>query len=237
MEYITKDYLFLDYHMLTLHHLENSQSIRVLWLLEELEADYQIQHYKRDQVTSLAPKDFKKLHIMGTSPCITCGDLVLPETSAILDYVMDKYDGEQLRPSANSVLRTDYLYWYHAAQGSFMPLLLESLIFKRMVSKVPTVIRPIIRFVVNKVKANYLDVRLQKMLTQIENKLANSKWFAGEQFTAADIVMGYCMEVANVRVGMDDRYPNAQRFLQQMRARPAYQRAMAKNGPFAPLAE
>lgn len=223
--------------MLTLHHLENSQSIRVLWLLEELRANYQIKHYKRDEDTSLAPEDFKKLHPMGTSPCITDGELVMPESNAILDYVMDKYGSAELRPGAESELRANYLYWYHASQGTFMPLLLESLIFKRMVSKVPIIIRPIIKFVVDKVKTNYLNVRLQKMLAQIENTLASSTWFAGEQFTAADIVMGYCMEVAYVRVGMDDRYPNSQRFLQQMRERPAYKKAMIKNGVFMPLAE
>ena len=231
------EYLLKGISMLTLHHLENSQSIRVLWLLEELGAEYQIQHYQRDKATSLAPAEFKKLHIMGTSPCITDGDLVMPETNAILDYVMDKHGSGKLRPEHGSPDRANYLYWFHAAQGSFMPLLLESLIFKRMVSKVPAVIRPIIKFVVSKVKANYLDVRLDKTLSQIELTLSKSKWFAGEQFTAADIVMGYCMEVASVRVGMDDRYPNAQRFLQQMRARPAYQKAMEKNGDFAPLAE
>ncbi|WP_281558166.1 glutathione S-transferase [Thalassomonas sp. RHCl1] len=223
--------------MLTLHHLENSQSIRVLWLLEELEYDYQIQHYKRDSATSLAPENYKALHIMGTSPCITDGALVLPETNAILDYIMDKVDETALRPDCQSSLRTNYLYWYHAAQASFMPLLLESLIFKRMVNKAPAIIRPIIRLVVKKVKENYLDMRLGKMLSQIESRLAESKWFAGDSFTAADIVMGYCMEVANVRVGMDDRYPNAQRFLTQMRQRPAYKRAMDKNGIFEPLAQ
>ena len=223
--------------MLTLHHLENSQSIRVLWLLEELNAEYEIIHYKRDTETSLAPEEYKKLHIMGTSPCITDDQMVLPETNAILDYIMDKFGDHRLRPDEKAPQRADYLYWFHSAQGSFMPLLLDSLIFKRMVRKVPFIIRPIIRFVVDKVKTNYLDARLEKVLTHVEKTLGSSTWFAGEQFTAADIVMGYCMDVAAVRVGMDCRYPNAHRFIKQMRSRPAFKRAMQKNGPFEPFAE
>lgn len=223
--------------MLTLHHLENSQSIRVLWLLEELGESYRILHYKRDSQSSLAPSEFKKLHLMGTSPCITDGDLVLAETNAIIDYILDKQPKNNLRPASQSEQRVQYLYWFHAAQASFMPLLLESLIFKRMINKVPFFIRPVIRLVVNKVKQNYLDVRLNKMLNQIETTLSQSQWFAGDHFTAADIVMGYCMEVASVRVNMDDRYPNAQRFLKQMRTRPSYIKAMAQGGSFTPLAQ
>ncbi|WDE07415.1 glutathione S-transferase [Thalassomonas viridans] len=223
--------------MLTLHHLENSQSIRVLWLLEELGAEYKILHFKRDAATSLAPEDFKKLHITGTSPCISDGELVLPETNAILDYIMDKYGDKGLRPAAGDPDRAQYLYWFHAAQGSFMPLLLDALIFKRMSAKTPFFIRPVIRFVVNKVRENYLVPRLERLLSHIETTLAANTWFAGDKFTAADIVMGYCMDVAAVRVGMDDSYPNAQRFLRQMRQRPGFIAAMKKNGDFKPFAE
>ena len=227
--------------MLTLHHLENSQSLRILWLLEELQADYKIQCYRRDSHTSLAPSAFKKLHPIGTSPCISDDELVLPETNAIMDHLLDKYDTgtttSSLRPNADDPRRSQYLYWFHAAQGSFMPLLLDALIFKRMVSKVPFFLRPVIGVVVNKVKAAYLTPRLNKLLAHIEHTLSQSKWFAGDDFSAADIVMGYCMEVADVRVGMNHQYPNAQRFLQQMRARPAYQSAIKKGGAFQPLAE
>ena len=223
--------------MLTVHHLENSQSIRVLWLLEELSANYKIQHYQRDNKTSLAPSEFKSLHLVGTSPCITDQDLTLPETNAILDYLMDKFGDQGLRPQKEDVNRAQYLYWFHAAQGSFMPLLLDALIFKRMVNKVPFIIRPVIKFVVDKVRENYLHARLNKFLKHIEDSLAENTWFAGEQFTAADIVMGYCMDVAAVRVAMDERFPNCLRFLKQMRARPAFQQAMEKNGDFTPFAE
>lgn len=223
--------------MIVVHHLENSQSIRVLWLLEELNAEYEIQHYKRNIKTSLAPAEFKQLHITGTSPCITDGELVLPETNAILDYIMDKFGDNQLRPEAGSEQRVRYLYWLHAAQGSLMPLLLDALIFKRMISKVPFFLKPIMKVVVGKVEGAYLKPRLTNMLTHIENELGRSPWFAGEKFTAADIVMGYCMDVAAVRVGMGSNYPNAQSFLKRMRERPAFKRAMEKNGDFKPFSE
>jgi len=223
--------------MVVVHHLENSQSIRVLWLLEELGVDYQIKHYKRNVKTSLAPANFKSLHIIGTSPCITDGELVLPETNAILDHIMDKYVDNQLRPTAESAQRVRYLYWFHAAQGSFMPLLLDALIFKRMVSKSPFFLKPIMKFVVGKVEQAYLKPRLTNMLSHIESELSKSTWFSGNQFTAADIVMGYCMDVAAVRVGMDDKYPYAQSFLKRMRERPAFKQAMKKNGDFKPFSE
>ena len=223
--------------MLEIHHLENSQSIRILWLLEELDASYKLIHYRRDVNTSLAPETFKKLHIIGTSPCVSDGVLVLPETNAIMDYVMDKFGDQGLRPSVEHPQRNQYLYWFHAAQGSLMPLLTDALIFKRMISKVPFIVRPLIRVVVSKVENAYLKPRLERMMQHIEKTLQEHTWFAGEQFTAADIVMGYCMDVAAVRVGMGDGYPNAQRFLRQMRARPSFQRALAKNGEFRPLAE
>ena len=222
--------------MLTLHHLENSQSIRILWLLEELGADYHIQHYRRDGETSLAPESFKQLHIIGTSPLISDGELVLPESNAIIDYIMDKYGDGGLRPMPGEPVRARYLYWFHAAQGSLMPLLTSKLVFNRLTTRVPFFLKPIMTAVIGKANKVFLQPRIDKFLRHIDSELAQSPWFAGEQFTAADIVMGYCMDVAAVRVSMDERYPHAQAFLQRMRQRPAFRRAMAKNGDFTPLA-
>ena len=222
--------------MITLHHLENSQSIRILWLLEELGADYRIQHYQRDDDTSLAPADFKQLHIIGTSPTISDGDLVLPESNAIIDYLMDKYGDGGLRPAPGDPARAHYLYWFHAAQGSLMPLLTSKLVFNRLTTRVPFILKPIMKTVIGKANAVFLQPRIDKFLQHIDCTLAQSTWFAGEQFSAADIVMGYCLDVAAVRVGMDSRYPHALAFLQRMRQRPAFRRAMDKNGDFKPLA-
>ncbi|EEA92586.1 glutathione S-transferase family protein [Pseudovibrio sp. JE062] len=222
--------------MITVHNLENSQSIRILWLLEELGVPYEIKQYKRDATTDLAPADYKKLHRIGTSPTISDGDVVLPETNAIVDYILDKHPNAVLRPEPGSAQRARYLFWFHATQGSFMPLLLDSLIFKRMVSKVPFFLRPIMSTVVGKVRGVYLTPRITRMLSYIEEELGRSTWLAGENLTAADIVMGYCLEVAEVRVGFGGEYPKIAAYLKRMRSRPAYKTALAKNGDFRPFA-
>lgn len=221
--------------MLTVHHLENSQSIRILWLLEELGATYELRHYTR-RSDSLAPEDYKALHPIGTSPTISDGDVVLPETNAIIDHILDQHPQSTLRPAPGSPQRTRYLYWLHATQASFMPLLLDALIFKRMVSKAPFFMRPPIKLIVGKVREVYLQARLTRHLDFMEAELTRSTWLSGEDLTAADIVMGYCLEVAEVRTGIPDRYSKIHDFLARMRARPAYRAALKKNGDFRPLA-
>lgn len=221
--------------MLTVHHLENSQSIRILWLLEELGATYELRHYTR-RSDSLAPEDYKALHPIGTSPTISDGDVVLPETNAIIDHILDQHPQSPLRPAPGSPQRTRYLYWLHATQASFMPLLLDALIFKRMVSKAPFFMRPPIKLIVGKVREVYLQARLTRHLDFMEAELTRSTWLSGEDLTAADIVMGYCLEVAEVRTGIPDRYSKIHDFLARMRARPAYRAALKKNGDFRPLA-
>ena len=222
--------------MITVHHLENSQSIRILWLLEELGVDYNIKHYARDKRTSLASPEFKKLHLVGTSPIITDGDLVLPESNAIIQYILDKFGDHGLVPEVGSPERISYLYWLHAAQGSIVPLMYMQLVIGRLAVRVPFFLKPVMRKVAAKTNQSFLNPKLNNFLNLIEQHLSQHTWFAGENFTVADIVMGYCMEVAVVRSGMDLRYPNAQRFLTQMRKRPAYKVALEKNGVFEPLA-
>jgi len=222
--------------VITVHHLENSQSIRILWLLEELGVEYRIEHYQRNKKSSLAPPEFKILHPVGTSPIITDGDLVLPESNAIIEYILDKYGDKGLVPELGTTERVRYLYWLHAAQGSIVPLMYMQLVFSRLTGRVPFVIRPIIKMVVAKTNKSFLQPKINDVLTHIECSLSESTWFAGERFTVADIVMGYCMEVAAVRCGMDSRYPYAQGFLTRMRKRDAYKIALEKNGLFEPLA-
>lgn len=222
--------------MITVHHLENSQSIRILWLLEELGVDYELRHYSRVGPQTLAPEDFKALHVIGTSPTISDGELVLPETNAIVDYILDKHPSPALRPAAGHPQRARYLYWLHATQGSLMPLLLDALILKRMVSNVPFILRPVLALVVGKVREAFLHSRYDRIMRFMDRELEASTWLSGEDLTAADIVMGYCLSVAEVRVGRLEERPHVRRFLTQMRERPAYKRALAKNGPFNPLA-
>ncbi len=221
--------------MITVHHLEKSQSIRILWLLEELGVDYLIQHYKRDKKTLLAPPELRKLHRVGTSPIITDDDVVLPESNAIFQYILDKHGNKGLVPQPGSAERVRYLYWLHAAQGSIVPLMYMQLVFSRLKGRVPWPLKPAMKMVDAQTNKSFLQPKLNNILAQIESDLSESTWFAGEQFSVADIAMGYCLEVAEVRCGMDARYPNAQSYLSRMRARPAYKKAQEKNGVFEPL--
>lgn len=223
--------------MITVHNLENSQSIRILWLLEELGVDYNIEQYSRTPGQGIAPAQYKKLHTIGTSPIISDADLVLPETNAIMDYILDKHPNPDLRPEPGSPQRARYLYWFHATQGSLMPMLLDSLILKRMSTLPPFPIKSIVKLVTNKANKGFVQPRLERIFTFMEQELSQSTWLSGEEFTAADIVMGYCLEVAEVRIGFDHNYPHIADFLKRMRQRPAYQRALEKNGPFSPIAE
>ena len=223
--------------MITVHNLENSQSIRILWLLEELGVDYHIEQYSRTPGQGIAPSQYKKLHPIGTSPTISDDDFALPETNAIMDYILDKHPNPQLRPEPGSPQRARYLYWFHATQGSLMPMLLDSLILKRMSTLPPFPLRNLTKIVTNKVTASFVQPRLDRIFSFMEQQLSQSTWLSGEEFTAADIVMGYCLEVAEVRIGFDNHYPHIAGFINHMRQRPAYQRALAKNGPFSPIAE
>ncbi len=138
--------------MLTLHHLENSQSIRILWLLEELGIDYEFKMYDRDKETMLAPEEYKRISPLGTAPAITDGDMALSESNAIIDYLLDTYGEGTLRPSPGAPERTPYLFWFHAAQGSLQPLLTSSFVFEVMKTRVPFFLKPIVRSVVGQVE-------------------------------------------------------------------------------------
>lgn len=221
--------------MIKVHHLENSQSLRVLWLLEELGVKYEFVYYQRDKVTSLAPANYKALHPAGTAPVISDGPLVMAETNAIIDYILDKYPDSSLRPAPGQPAYPHYLYWFHAAQGSLMPLLLDMLIFQRMVDNMPFFLRPLMRGVTGKVKALFHQPRLDALLGSINTRLGEHTWLSGEELTAADIVMGYCLEVSSMRFDFEELYPNIPRFLTQMRERPAYKAAIAKGGPLRPF--
>ena len=222
--------------MITVHNLENSQSIRILWLLEELGEAYSIQQYSREAETSLAPSEFKKLHPMGTAPTITDGKIVLAETNAIMDHILDQHAESALRPRSGSAERDRYLYWFHATQGSLMPLLIDTLILSRMVTKAPGILRPLMRMITGKVMATFVQPRCDRILRYMEDSLATGQWLAGETFTAADIVMGYCLEVLYARSQGMEAYPNIAAYRQRLHARPAYQCALEKNGSFAPIA-
>ena len=219
--------------MLTIHHLENSRSQRILWLLEELGIDYQINRYERDKKTSLAPLNLLAIHPLGKAPVITDGDLTVAESGAIIEYLVNRYDDGRLMPAIGTPQYMDYIYWIHYAEGTFMPLMIVSLIMSRIeTAPMPFFVRPIAKGIVSKVRAGYLSPNIKRNLEYINTTLGNSTWFCGDELTAADIQMSFPVEAAEVRTTLDQAYPNIKSFLQRMRARPAYQAALEKGGPY-----
>ncbi len=217
--------------MITIHHLEYSQSFRLLWLMEELGAEYELKLYARDKTTRLAPADYKAVSPLGTAPVITDGNITLSETNAIMDYILDKYDTEhRLRPAAGTPERVPYLFWFHAAQGSMMPLLLFRAIFGMIKRRTPGLLRPMITKILGKAEAGFVAPRMSAVLAQAEKDLENRPWFAGQTVTAADIVMSYGMEAAAANGMITQDYPNCLAWVKRMHEHPTFIAAMEKDG-------
>lgn len=219
--------------MITVHHLENSRSQRVLWLLEELGVLYEIKLYKRDPTTSYAPPELAQVHPLGKSPVITDGDLTIAETGAIVEYLVDTH-GPQLRPKPGTADVRRYTYWLHFAEGSAMPPLLMKLVFERVKSApMPFFARPIARAIADKVLAGFVMPNVERQLAFMESELQTRPWFAGRAFTAADVMMSFPLEAAARSAGLDARYPKLQDWLARIHARPAYRRALERGGPYS----
>lgn len=219
--------------MLTVHHLENSRSQRILWLLEELGADYKIKKYARDKASQLAPPALLKIHPLGKSPVVTDGDLTVAESGAIIEFLLDKYDDGRLRPKNGTAEHLAYTYWMHYAEGSLMPFMVLSLIMNRIeTAPMPFFIRPVAKGIAGQVKSGYLDDNIRRNLDFLQSTLQQSTWFCGEDMTAADIQMSFPLEAAEVRAGLDINYPELAAFLARIRERPAYQAALKKGGPY-----
>ncbi len=220
--------------MITVHHLENSRSQRILWLLEELDLDYEIRRYARDPETSLAPPELIAVHPLGKAPVITDGERTIAESGAIIEYVLEHYGNGRLVPPAGTPDYEQYRYWMHYAEGSFMPLMVMSLIFNRIENApMPFFVKPIARGIAGKVRGNFIDPNTRRALDWMESTLTKQPWFAGREMTAADIQMSFPVEAASVRVGIDSGWPELRRFLDTIHARPAYQAALEKGGPYA----
>ncbi|MED5526898.1 glutathione S-transferase [Gallaecimonas pentaromativorans] len=215
--------------MLTLHHLERSRSHRVLWLLEELGLEYRIESYQRDAKTMLAPASLQAVHPLGKSPVLEDGELVIAESGAILEYLLDTYGQGRLKPAGGQAL-VDYRYWMHYAEGSLMPLLVMKLVFSRIPKgPMPFLVRPVARKLMAKVTQSFLQPQLSRHLAFIEQHLSRGDWFAGE-FSAADIQMSFVLEAAASRAGLDD-CPNIMAFIERCRKNSQYQEAIRKGGP------
>lgn len=222
--------------MIVVHHLENSRSQRVLWLLEELAIPYEIKRYARDPKTMLAPPELRTIHPLGKSPVITDGALVLAESGAILEYLVDTYGGGRLKPAPGTPERVQYGYWMHYAEGSVMPPLLFKLVFDVIeTAPMPFFVRPFAKAIAGRTKSEFIQPQITLHLDFIEAELGRHEWFAGGAFTAADVAMSFPLEVAAGRAGLDRSRPKSMAFLDRIHARPAYAAAMEKGGPFEVL--
>jgi len=218
--------------MLVVHHLENSRSQRVLWLLEELAATYEVKRYERDPKSQLAPPELKAVHPLGKSPVISHGERVVAETGAIVTYLLDNFGTGQFIPAAGTEERLRYTYWLHFAEGSAMPPLVMTLLFSEVQKRSPALIRPLAKAIAGTVQKSYLGPTISAQLDFCEAELGRSAWFAGDSFTAADIMMSFPLEAARSRIGLVG-HPRLTDWLFRIHARPAYQAALQKGGPYA----
>jgi glutathione S-transferase len=222
--------------MIVVHHLNNSRSQRVLWLLEELGLSYEIKRYQRDPKTMLAPPALREVHPLGKSPVLTDGDLTLAESGAIIEYLVEAHGKGRLIPAAGTPERRRYTYWLHFAEGSAMPPLVMKLVFDRLeTGPMPFFARPIARGIAGKVKKSFIEPNLLRQYDFMEGELGRSTWFAGEAFSAADIQMSFPIEAAAARGGLDGKRPKLMEYLGRIHAREPYRRAVERGGEFAIL--
>ena len=219
--------------MITVHHLNNSRSQRILWLLEELGLPYEVACYERDPQTMLAPSSLLKVHPLGKSPVITDGELTLAESGAIVEYLVNRYGNGRLVPPLGTSEHLRYTYWLHFAEGSAMPPLLLKLIFDQIEKKpMPFFVRPIARSIVSRVKSSFIEPQITQHLDYMEAEVGRSTWFAGNEFTAADIQMSFPLEAAATRAGLNASRPKLMAFLNCIHTRPAYKKALERGGTY-----
>jgi glutathione S-transferase len=218
--------------MVIVHHLNNSRSQRILWLLEELAVPYEVKRYERDPKTMLAPPELRAVHPLGKSPVITHGERVVAETGAIVTYLVDNFSDGQLMPAGGTEDRLRYIYWLHFAEGSAMPLQVMSLIFGEMPKQTPFLVRPVAKAISAAVQKAFLRPNIDAQLDYIEAELTGSPWFAGGSFSAADVMMSFPLEAANARGGLGTR-TRTREWLSRIHDRPAYQAALERGGPYA----
>ncbi|HEY4118476.1 MAG TPA: glutathione S-transferase [Byssovorax sp.] len=219
--------------MIVVHHLNNSRSQRVLWLLEELGLEYEIKRYERDPKTHLAPRELRAVHPLGKSPVVSDGSETVAESGAIIEYVVDRHGRGRLRPADGTKERLRYTYFMHYAEGSLMPPLLVKFIFEQIrKSPAPFFVRPIIGKLCDKVGAAYIRPNLELHADFLEGELGTRAWFAGDELTAADVQMSYPVEAARSRGAVTDAHPKLAAWLERVHARPAFKRALERGGPY-----
>ncbi|TRD12478.1 glutathione S-transferase family protein [Erythrobacter insulae] len=215
--------------MLTLHHLEYSQSFRVLWLLEALGAPYELKSYNRHPETNLAPDDYKALSPLGTAPVVTDGDLVLAESNAIMDYILDAYPQSDLRPAAGHKDRARHLFWFHAAQGSLMSTQGINMVLTLLETRTPWPISWLLRKIFGQVRTIFVNPRLDALFALMEKDLGKQPFFGGQNLTAADITLVYPMYAARDKGTFDADYPNISAWFTRIEALPSFMAARARD--------
>jgi glutathione S-transferase len=219
--------------MVVVHHLNNSRSQRVLWLLEELGVPYEVKRYERDAKTMLAPPSLLAIHPLGKSPVIVDGAVTVAESGAIMEYLVDTYGAGRFIPPIGSPQRLRYTYWLHYAEGSAMPPLLFRLVFNRIATNpAPWPVSAIARKIASTVDNSFISPNLNRHLDYMESELSSHAWFAGDQFTAADAQMSFPLEAAASRGGLNASRPKLMAFLERIHARDAYKRALERGGPY-----
>jgi glutathione S-transferase len=219
--------------MIIVHHLNNSRSQRVLWLLEELELPYEIKRYERDLKTMLAPASLREVHPLGKSPVITDGELTLAESGAIIEYLVKHYGNGRLAPAPDAPEYLCYTYWLHYAEGSAMPPLLLKLIFDQIEKNpMPFFVRPIARSIVNRVKSSFIEPQIAQHLDYVEAEIGKNAWFTGNEFTAADIQISFPLEASVAQASLNASRPNLMAFLNRIHTRPAYKKALERGGTY-----
>jgi len=214
------------------HHLNNSRSQRILWLLEELAVPYEVKYYQRDAKTMLAPPELRAVHPLGKSPVITHGDKVIAETGAIVPYLVDNFGDGRLMPAGGTEDRLRYIYWLNFAEGSAMPPLVISLLLNEMSKRTPIVVRPVAKMIAAAVQKTYTGPTINAQLDYIEAELTGAPWFTGGSFSAADIMMSFPLEAASARIGLGKR-TRTRDWLARIHDRPGYKAALEKGGPYA----
>ncbi|GBQ88448.1 glutathione S-transferase [Acetobacter nitrogenifigens DSM 23921 = NBRC 105050] len=218
--------------MIIVHHLENSRSQRILWLLEELDVPYELRAYKR-QGSLLAPPELRKIHPLGKAPVIQDGDRTVAESGAIIDYLVTAYGGGRLVPPEGTAERLSYTYWMYYAEGSAMTPLLLKLVFSMLPGRSPFLVKPVVRMIADKTSRSFIDPQIRLHMDFWESALSRNPWFAGEQFSAADIQMSFPLEAATSRATPGPKRPFVAAFLDRIHSRPAYRRALERGGPYA----
>lgn len=219
--------------MIVVHHLENSRSLRILWMLEELGLDYEVKHYARNKKTQLAPPELLEMHPLGKSPVLEDNGVVVAETGAILEYLLAQYDKEGAFKPADPLSKEgmSYSYWLHSCEGSLMPFLVMTKVFQSIKqAPMPFFIKPVAKAIASKVEKSYIAPSLKRHFEYIESILCHQDWFAGEQFSAADVQMSFPLEAASK--SMAGQYPYIESWLERIHTRPAWQAAHKKGGPY-----